>query len=70
LLYCEPACQQAVRDAMRKHGIQEMTFAFDTHGAHAIVNDPFIDGDQRGGSRWIFLPTGAGISTRATDVSL
>lgn len=70
LLYCEPACQQAVREAMREQGVQEMTFAFDTQGAHAIVNDPFIDGDQRGGSRWVFLPTGAGISARGLDLSL
>jgi D-glycero-alpha-D-manno-heptose-7-phosphate kinase len=56
LLYCEPAHQLAVRNAMRKQSIQEMTFAVDTQGAQAIVNDPFIDGDESGGSRWVFLP--------------
>jgi D-glycero-alpha-D-manno-heptose-7-phosphate kinase len=70
LLYCEPACQPAVREAMRERGVQEMTFAFDTQGAHAIVNDPFIDGDQRGGSRWLFLPAGSGISTGRFDFPL
>jgi len=56
LLYCEAANQAAVREAMRGEGVHEMTFAFDTQGAQAIVNDPFIDGDERGGSRWVFVP--------------
>jgi D-glycero-alpha-D-manno-heptose-7-phosphate kinase len=58
LLYCEAANQAAVREAMRGEGVHEMTFAFDTQGAQAIVNDPFIDGDERGGSRWVFVPKG------------
>jgi hypothetical protein len=33
-----------------------MAFAIDMQGAQAIVNDPFIDGDESGGSRWVFLP--------------
>jgi hypothetical protein len=41
---------------MRKEGIHEMSFGFDTQGAQVIVNDPFIDGDDHSGSRWIFLP--------------
>jgi D-glycero-alpha-D-manno-heptose-7-phosphate kinase len=57
LLYCEPRYQQAVRDALQVKGLQEMTFAFDTQGAQAIVNNPFIDGDDRAGSRWIFVST-------------
>jgi len=36
-----------------------MAFAFDNNGAQVIVNDPFIDGDQRAGSRWIFAPVSA-----------
>jgi len=56
LFYCEAAQQAAVREAMRKEGVHEMAFAFDTQGAQAIVNDPFIDGDERGGSRWVFVP--------------
>ena len=56
LLYCEPGEQQAVREAMGNQDIQEMTFDFDMQGAQSIVNDPFIDGDERGGSRWVFIP--------------
>jgi D-glycero-alpha-D-manno-heptose-7-phosphate kinase len=56
LLYCEPACQDAVRSAMQAEGVQEMAFAFDGQGAQVIVNDPFIDRDERAGTRWTFLP--------------
>lgn len=59
LLYCERDCQQAVRDSMRSQGLQEMAFAFDMQGAQVIVNDPFIDGDENGGSRWVFVSTEA-----------
>jgi D-glycero-alpha-D-manno-heptose-7-phosphate kinase len=59
LLYCEPEHQAAVREAMRKEDVHEMAFAFDTQGAQTIVNDPFIDGDERGGSSWVFLPKAA-----------
>ena len=56
LLYCEPECQGAVRSALQAEGVQEMTFTFDNNGAQVIVNDPFIDGDERTGTRWIFTP--------------
>ncbi|HZP18511.1 MAG TPA: hypothetical protein VFB00_11125 [Terriglobales bacterium] len=56
LLYCEPARQEAVRAALSAEGVQEMAFAFDHGGAQVVVNDPFIDGDERAGSRWIFTP--------------
>jgi D-glycero-alpha-D-manno-heptose-7-phosphate kinase len=56
LLYCESERQEAVRSALHVEGIQEMAFAFDSNGAQVIVNDPFIDGDERTGSRWIFTP--------------
>jgi D-glycero-alpha-D-manno-heptose-7-phosphate kinase len=56
LLYCEPECQPAVRTALHAEGIEEMAFAFDNNGAQVIVNDPFIDEDERTGSRWIFTP--------------
>ena len=56
LLYCEPEYQEAVRAALHAEGVREMAFAFDNSGAQVIVNDPFIDGDERGGSRWIFTP--------------
>ena len=56
LLYAETACQAAVRAALQAEGLQEMAFAFDTQGAQVIVNDPFIDHDERAGTRWTFLP--------------
>ena len=56
LLYCETECQESVRSALHAEGIREMAFTFDTNGAQVIVNDPFIDGDERAGSRWIFTP--------------
>lgn len=56
LLYCEPEHQEAVRSALHAEGIREMAFAFDSNGAQVIVNDPFIDGDERTGSHWIFTP--------------
>jgi hypothetical protein len=33
-----------------------MAFGFDFQGAQVIVNDPFIDSDERAGSRWTFVP--------------
>jgi D-glycero-alpha-D-manno-heptose-7-phosphate kinase len=56
LLYCEPELQSDVREAMRRHDIQEMTFGFDMQGAQAIVNDPFIDSDDSAGTNWVFVP--------------
>jgi D-glycero-alpha-D-manno-heptose-7-phosphate kinase len=56
LLYCEKPAQQVVREALLGENLHEMTFAFDTQGAQVIVNDPFIDGDGKGGSRWTFVP--------------
>ncbi len=51
LLYCDTPNQQGLRKALAAEGIQEMTFAFDSQGAQVIVNDPFIDGDERAGSK-------------------
>jgi D-glycero-alpha-D-manno-heptose-7-phosphate kinase len=62
LLYCEPQLQPAVREAMRQQDIQEMTFGFDMQGAQAIVNDPFINRDERTGCRWTFLPNSNGLT--------
>jgi D-glycero-alpha-D-manno-heptose-7-phosphate kinase len=56
LLYAEPCGQSAVRSALQGEGLQEMAFAFDSQGAQVIVNDPFIDHDERAGTRWTFLP--------------
>ena len=61
LLYCEPDRQPDVREAMRLHGIQEMTFGFDMQGAQAIVNDPFINRDERRGCSWTFVPNVTGV---------
>ncbi len=55
LLYADPDNQPGVRKALAAESIQEMAFAFDFQGAQVIVNDPFIDGDERTGSRWTFL---------------
>lgn len=62
LLYCEPQFQPPVREAMRQQDIQEMTFGFDMQGAQAIVNDPFINRDERTGCRWTFLPNSKGLT--------
>jgi D-glycero-alpha-D-manno-heptose-7-phosphate kinase len=56
LLYCEPDNQGAVRSALGAERVQEMAFAFEPQGAQVIVNDPFIDADERAGSRWTFVP--------------
>ena len=62
LLYCEPDFQSDVREAMRRFNVQEMTFGFDMQGAQAIVNDPFINRDERSGCPWTFMPNVAGLS--------
>jgi hypothetical protein len=36
-----------------------MAFGFDSNGTQVVVNDPFIDGDERAGLRWIFQPLAA-----------
>jgi D-glycero-alpha-D-manno-heptose-7-phosphate kinase len=59
LLYCESRHHPAVRQALSAEGIQDVAFGFDFQGAQVIVNDPFIDGDERAGSRWTFIPTSA-----------
>ena len=43
-----------------------MAFAFDAQGAQVIVNDPFIDGDHGGGSRWVFVPTASATAGKRT----
>jgi D-glycero-alpha-D-manno-heptose-7-phosphate kinase len=59
LLYCEKPYQDAVRQALSREGVREMTFGFDMQGAQVVVNDPFIDNDEKGGSRWSFVPVAA-----------
>ena len=63
LLYCEPQYQSAVREVMRRQDVHEMTFRFDMNGAQAIVNDPFINRDERNGCRWTFVPVGTNSGT-------
>ncbi|HWR36970.1 MAG TPA: GHMP kinase [Clostridia bacterium] len=58
LLYCPRDKQKAVREAFAREGIRDMGFRFDFQGAHTVVNDPFIDADERCGTRWIFYKTG------------
>jgi D-glycero-alpha-D-manno-heptose-7-phosphate kinase len=60
LLYCDLAHQDSVRKALAEEGVREMAFGFDFQGAQVIVNDPFIDSDERAGSRWTFVPISAG----------
>jgi D-glycero-alpha-D-manno-heptose-7-phosphate kinase len=59
LLFCEEQHQDHVRHALAEMGIQEMTFEFDFEGARVVVSDPFIDGDDKCGMRWIFTPVSA-----------
>jgi D-glycero-alpha-D-manno-heptose-7-phosphate kinase len=56
LLYCPPVAQQAVRERLTKMGAREMSFDFDFQGAQVVVDDPFIDADERGGMKWTFEP--------------
>lgn len=56
LLFCPKHCQQSVRNALAGMGAREMEFEFDFQGAQVIADDPFIDGDQNGGTRWTFAP--------------
>lgn len=52
LLYCEQPYQAAVRQVLAEREAPEMRFEFESHGAHVIANDPFLDGDPGGGLRW------------------
>ena len=56
LLFCQQGQQQKVRDALVAQGAREMGFEFDFQGAQVVANDPFIDGDENGGTRWTFAP--------------
>ena len=56
LLYCPQTAQSAVRERLTAMGAREMHFEFDFQGAQVVVDDPFIDGDERGGTKWTFEP--------------
>jgi D-glycero-alpha-D-manno-heptose-7-phosphate kinase len=60
LLFCPADRHRDVRNALVGMGAREMGFEFDFQGAQVVANDPFIDGDQNGGIRWIFAPVAAG----------
>ena len=61
LLFCEPERQNDVREALVAQGLREMSFSFDSQGAHVLVNDPFIDNDGLSASRWTFVPVGSSL---------
>jgi D-glycero-alpha-D-manno-heptose-7-phosphate kinase len=57
LLFCEERFQGKLREAMAGLGLHEMAFELDSQGAEVVVNDPFVDGDEKCGVRWTFVPT-------------
>ena len=57
LLFCEERFQGKLREAMTGFGLTEMAFELDSQGAEVVVNDPFVDGDEKCGARWTFIPT-------------
>jgi D-glycero-alpha-D-manno-heptose-7-phosphate kinase len=59
LLYCPHPRQQDVRERLTEMGAREMGFEFDFQGAQVVADDPFIDGDERGGTKWTFEPVSA-----------
>lgn len=59
LLYCEAEHRPRVRAAFAAEGISEMMFKFDFGGAQLLVDDPFLDADERGGCLWRFIPAKA-----------
>ncbi|HET9376073.1 MAG TPA: hypothetical protein VFO40_13950 [Chthoniobacterales bacterium] len=59
LLFCEEPYQEKVRESLGSLNIREMRFEFDLHGAQVVANDPFIDADERCGTRWTFIPMSA-----------
>lgn len=68
LLFCRPERQAQLRSAMNELGAREMTFEFDLNGAQVIVNDPFIDGDSRCGTQWVFTPLATNNSFAASNL--
>jgi D-glycero-alpha-D-manno-heptose-7-phosphate kinase len=56
LLYCPKPAQENVRKRLTEIGAREMGFEFDFQGAQVVVDDPFIDADERGGMKWTFEP--------------
>lgn len=67
LLFCEERHQERVRDVMTQLGLRELAFRLDFQGAQVVANDPFIDGDEKSGMRWTFVP---GFASQASEVPL
>ena len=68
LLYCERPHREAVRKALRKKACTRWPFLLIIQGAQVVVNDPFIDNDELGGSRWMFVPAVARATMRRSQV--
>ena len=66
LLYCPKPTQENVRRKLSAIGAREMGFEFDFQGAQVVVDDPFIDSDERGGMKWTFEP----VETQAAAATL
>ncbi len=62
LVYCERDAQSAVRRALAGANAREMPFSFDFEGAHAVVNDPFLDQDDNSGSQWVYFSFARSVS--------
>lgn len=60
LVFCEEHHQEKVREAIAQLEMREMAFGLDFNGADVVANDPFVDGDEKCGMRWIFSPAAAG----------
>jgi D-glycero-alpha-D-manno-heptose-7-phosphate kinase len=56
LLFCEKQRQEKVREGLAALNLREMSFGLDFQGAEVVAIDPFIDGDEKCGMRWIFAP--------------
>jgi len=56
LLFCEEQHRDRLRETMAGLGLREMAFELDSQGAEVVVNDPFIDRDEKCGVRWTFVP--------------
>jgi len=61
LLFCPREKQASVREAVTVLGGRGMQFELDFQGAQVLVNDPFVDGDEKGGMRWIFQSISTGV---------
>jgi len=56
LLFCAQKDQAKVRGALARIGLKEMTFGLDFQGVAVVTNDPFIDSDEKCGTRWTLAP--------------